>query len=152
MKPLLALLLPALLVAFACEDTSPPIPCREIPPNGCPSSTADACSDPTCLNVYDCVDGVWKFDHVCPPKDGGAMIDATQGPPLDATAFDAPPGAFGGPGCADLQMPDCPVGTALECTSAACCGCEDLFVCSGGGWAPWGTCSAEGGVQPVGGG
>ena len=39
----------------------------------------------------------------------------------------APFGAFGGPGCADLEPPDCPLGLALSCN--ACCGCEDLFVC-----------------------
>lgn len=54
-------------------------------------------------------------------------------------------GAFGGPGCVDLQMPDCPLGVALTCPSG-CCGCEDLFVCKNGGWDLWGSCGVDGAV------
>ena len=139
----------ALACLFSCEDTSPPLPCVDmIPPGGCPTSSADdVCMDPACLNAYDCVAGKWKLNHACPPKplvDGGPDAMLT---PFDAAGFDAPPGAFGGPGCPDLQLPDCPVGIAIACSSQDCCGCGDLFVCMGGGWTAWGTCSADGGVR-----
>jgi hypothetical protein len=53
-------------------------------------------------------------------------------------------GAFGGPGCVDLQAPDCPLGLAISCPNG-CCGCEDLFVCRNGGWNLWGQC-VDGGI------
>ena len=139
-------------VAFACNDGTPDTPCREIPPDGCPAYGSKTCDDPSCFNIFQCVLGEWSYDHACPAHDGDASFDAQ--PPLDAhrgsqlidaSGIDAPPGAGGGPGCADLQMPDCPLALALACSSGDCCGCDSLFVCEGGGWTAWGSC-ADGGV------
>jgi hypothetical protein len=149
---LLALALPWVAVA-ACSDM-PPADCRDIPAAGCPvDNGADACEDPTCAAVYTCQNGGWVLDHACPGyvpdagADGGdAGAEAASG---NDAAIDAPPGAYGGPGCTDLQPPDCSLGTAISCAGAAdCCGCIDLFVCVDGGWDPWGSCVDGGIVGP----
>jgi hypothetical protein len=149
--------------AADCEDGSPALPCVNAPPGGCPADDgADVCADPSCDAVYACQDGRWVFDRACsaPRPDGGVesgalQRDATPGPDAagspDATApsadaavdaaIDAPPGAFGGPGCVALQPPDCSLGVALSCgAGAACCGCDQFFVCADGGWNVWGDC------------
>jgi hypothetical protein len=157
MKKRLYFLLPALAVVLflACEDTSPGVPCHDIPPGGCPNDQGDPCPDPGCSAAYDCVSGQWKLDHSCNKPDGGAPADgapeASLGPFDAERSIDAPPGAFGGPGCPDLQMPDCPLGNALECGSG-CCGCGDLWVCINGGWNAWGTCSDDAGIHVQAGG
>jgi hypothetical protein len=97
-------------------------------------------------------DGSWVFDHACPTRpDAGhdAALDAMDG--SVATLRDVEvdvPGANGGPGCADLEPPDCPLALALACGSAGCCGCEELFVCKDGGWSSWGTCTGSGIIAP----
>lgn len=137
-------LVASLAVAVACQDEVNDQTCSNVPPGGCPLSHGVACDDPSCQAAYACErGGVWRFDHACPPHDGGpdAERDAppdTGRPPRDAAAFDVPPGANGGPGCVDLEPPDCPLGVALSCTD--CCGCEDLFVCTNGSWNAWGAC------------
>ena len=144
---LVALGAAAASLAGGCSDVSPPIACRDIPDGGCPIQGGVSCQDPSCAALYSCnnVDGGWTFVKTCPPSDGNVQ-DTNIPPPNDAGYdIDAPPGAFGGPGCIDLQPPDCPLGTALSCSSG-CCGCEDLYVCDDGGWDPWGTCSADAGV------
>jgi hypothetical protein len=73
--------------------------------------------------------------------DGSDLPDAAD------ASIDAPPGAYGGPGCGALQSPDCSLGFALACPSG-CCDCEDLFVCENGGWNAWGSCTLEAGIQP----
>jgi hypothetical protein len=137
----------------ACRDAPPPAQCQDIPTAGCPEDNgADACSDVTCAAVYACQDGTWVFRRTCPDY----SADAAQRPeaaPIDADStgdagIDAPAGASGGPGCADLQAPDCSLGAALACGGVqACCGCVDLYVCSDGGWDLWGAC-VDGGVTP----
>jgi hypothetical protein len=147
---LLVLMTLAVLVAGACDTTPVPAACTDIPDGGCPEDNgATVCVDPTCDAVYACSNGKWVFVQKCPPHpdDAGAPVEAS---PTDATvpdvAFDAPPGSFGGPGCTDLETPDCSVGTALACVSTAdCCGCQDLWVCQNAGWVLWGTC-ADGGL------
>ena len=136
----------------ACSDVPTPVPCTDVPAGGCPSGGGVACDDPTCDAVYTCANGAWSFDHTCPSREGGAF-DAGDGdagdaggPTLRDAGFDVPPGASGGPGCPDLQPPDCPLGTALACPSNSCCGCEDLFVCQGGIWSPWGLCGDGGAI------
>ena len=79
-------------------------------------------------------------DYVC--KAGYCVSD------LANSCIDAPPGAFGGPGCGDLLEPDGALGVALAC-GASCCGCEDLFVCENGGWELWGTCGDAGPEQSI---
>jgi hypothetical protein len=149
-KGLVAWCLPWLVVA-ACSDTPPPAQCHDIPAAGCPvDNGADACRDPTCAAVYTCQNGSWVFDHACPgysPDAAPGAVDAgSEAAPANDAAIDAPPGAYGGPGCEDLQPPDCSLGTALACGAAAdCCGCVDLFVCNDGGWDPWGSCQ-DGGI------
>jgi hypothetical protein len=144
----IALVLSALLaIAFACSEGSTAAPCTDIPLGGCPISRGVACDDPACEAVYACRPGnVWELQKRCPPSDGGGLRDAfvPPEPPIDA-AFDAPPGAFGGPGCESLQSPDCALGVVLACPNG-CCGCEDLFVCENGGWTLWGTCG-DGGIS-----
>jgi hypothetical protein len=132
--------------AGGCDDQAPAVQCRNIPDGGCPTQGGVACDDPACAAAYTCgADGGWILDHVCPPQDAAAPDAGLDAPsPSDAGYdIDAPPGAFGGPGCVTLQPPDCPLGTALVCSSG-CCGCEDLFVCDDGGWNPWGTCTDAG--------
>jgi hypothetical protein len=145
------------IVSGACADDGTPQPCTGIPEGGCPLSHGVACEDPACRAVYFCLpNNVWQLDQLCPPLEGGArdadipdasVADHDAGSPLPSAsdaAIDAPPGAFGGPGCEELQMPDCSVGLALAC-GGGCCGCEDLFVCNQGGWDLWGACR-DGGV------
>jgi len=144
----------ALLVAVACDNPPTPVACTDIPDGGCPQDNgASVCSgDHSCNAVYDCVDGKWVLDTTCPPHPHDASTDASEAGDANTTPedvhIDAPPGSFGGPGCADLEVPDCSVGTALLCAGAiGCCGCEDLWVCQGGGWVSWGTCG-DAGVMP----
>ena len=139
-----------LALALACDSTPPPITCYGIPPNGCPDQGSATCTDPTCAAVYECqADGGWALAYSCPPPEGGAPdADAGSDAPVIRDSgwdIDAPPGAFGGPGCIDLQQPDCPLGTVLIC-NAQCCGCESLFVCADGGWDFWGVCTDAGPV------
>jgi hypothetical protein len=140
----------AACLALSCEDTSPPVPCVNAPPGGCPEDFgANVCEDPSCHAVYVCKDGNWVFDRTCGARDGAAEASS----PADAAILtreaggsdggsleiDAPLGAFGGPGCISLQEPDCPLGVALACSD--CCGCQDLYVCADGGWNQWGVCA-----------
>ena len=134
----------------ACDDGPVPEPCTNIPAGGCPRSRGVACQDPACEAVYLCrPNDVWELYERCPSRDAGAREDAdvedadASAPAFDAS-IDAPPGAFGGPGCEALQSPDCALGIALSC-GPGCCGCEDLYVCEDRGWTLWGTC-ADGGV------
>ena len=145
----------ALLVvsASSCQDqTVVPQPCTNIPEGGCPIARGVSCDDPMCEAVYACREGnVWELMKRCPVREAGAGTDAAT--PKDAEALldasiDAPPGAFGGPGCASLVAPDCSLGLALSC-GATCCGCEDLFVCEDGGWTFWGTCGDAGPKQSI---
>jgi hypothetical protein len=146
----------SLLLAFAApsamscaDEPAPEPPCADIPRGGCPLGRGASCDDPTCLAVYACRAGnVWELDHACPLRDAADARadagDASADAPLEATPTldagpDAPAGASGGPGCGALQAPDCSLGFALACP-AGCCGCEDLFVCEGGGWTYWSTC------------
>jgi hypothetical protein len=144
----------ALLAAASCDDAPADRPCSDIPPGGCPLSHGVACEDPSCEAIYACRQGnVWELAERCPAREAGAPVavdasvdgaDASPPPPKDA-AIDAPPGAWGGPGCPSLQAPDCSLGLALACPSG-CCGCEDLFVCENAGWTLWGTCG-DGGID-----
>ena len=148
----LALALVGLGLFAACNEASVATPCSDIPEGGCPRSRGVACADPACEAVYLCrPNNVWELEQRCPPRTGapaasladGGEADASAPIPADA-APDAPPGAFGGPGCPGLQAPECALGLALVC-GTGCCGCEDLFVCEDDGWTLWGTC-ADGGV------
>jgi hypothetical protein len=135
----------------ACTDTRPPSSCGSVPPNGCPEDFgADVCQDPSCNATYACDDGRWSFVRMCGARDVtnavGPAMDATEkdwdsGETADAPRIDGPPGASGGPACVPLQAPDCPLAIAASCApSLDCCGCGDLFVCTDGGWDPWGRC------------
>jgi hypothetical protein len=141
----------ALAGAAACDDGAPATPCVNVPENGCPAvDGVDVCAtDVTCPAVYQCQNGNWVLAQTCPPRaDAGsdAAADAGHHTTASDADIDAPPGAFGGPGCVDLQMPDCDLGAALVCGGASdCCGCQSLFVCQNGGWTPWGQC-VDGGV------
>lgn len=130
---------------FACDGEKIDISCKEIPDGGCPrSGDADLCTvDPTCQAVYACSDTQWTLVTTCGPR---PLVDASRTetdapPPSDASFFDGPlpDGAFGGPGCLDLQAPDCSLGLAATC-GQGCCGCEDLFVCKSGVWTAYGAC------------
>lgn len=137
-----------LALAIACSDDPVPESCTDIPAGGCPRARGLACEDPTCQAVYLCrPNNVWELEETCPPRDAsvpvGDPIDASLPPVVDAS-IDAPAGAFGGPGCEELQAPDCSLGYALAC-GTSCCGCEDLYVCESGGWTLWGSCR-EGGI------
>jgi hypothetical protein len=139
----------AAVAVASCNDVPQGQTCKNIPDGGCPLSYGVACDDPACMAAYACnPDGTWTLDHACPPGEGGAL-DAAQpdrvAPPLRDANVDAPPGAYGGAGCTELQPPDCSLGSALACPSNSCCGCEDLFVCSKGNWNLWGQCG-DGGV------
>lgn len=144
-----------LALAAGCQASVAQSPCKDVPAGGCPLSHGQACDDPACEAAYACnPDGTWTLDHACARTDAGldASIDAegdardASMAPTDAT-IDAPPGASGGPGCAPLQAPDCPLATGLACPQG-CCDCEDLFVCANGGWTSWGTCSLDAGIKP----
>lgn len=139
-----------LMAILSCQnDVGPFQPCTNIPAGGCPLSNGLACDDPSCQAVYLCMpDRTWQLDHACPARDAAPDVAA---PPADASVpFDAtdelPPGASGGPGCGALEPPDCPLSLGAACPSG-CCGCEDLFVCQGGGWNAWGSCG-EAGLVP----
>jgi hypothetical protein len=134
-----------------CNNDPFPPACTDVPDGGCPlDNGASVCSDPTCNAAYACDNGKWVLAQVCPahPIEAGPSKDAED--ELDAVgapdvSFDAPAGSYGGPGCEDLQTPDCSVGTALACASSPdCCGCEDLWVCISGGWTLWGSCGDAG--------
>jgi hypothetical protein len=135
-------------IIVACDGGSLIASCHDIPDGGCPQQGGVECQDPTCAAAYTCqADGGWSFAYACPAQDSGPPDVAPDTPVLDAGYdIDAPPGAFGGPGCTDLEPPDCPLGEALIC-SAGCCGCIDLFVCDDGGWDPWGACTDAGPTQ-----
>lgn len=156
-------LLPLALVAvaLACNNgTQIDHPCSNIPEGGCPLADGLSCDDPICEAVYLCrQNNVWELQKQCParaPSDAATVTDAAAGD-ADASdaegirdaSIDAPPGAFGGPGCQDLQLGDCALGVALSCASS-CCGCEDLFVCTSGAWSYWGYCGANGPVYAPG--
>jgi hypothetical protein len=143
----------AILAFASCDDGSnPDEPCTGIPEGGCPLSHGVACDDPACEAAYACHPGnVWTLDHVCPAHEGGvdaseASADVEAAAPFDAS-IDAPPGAFGGPGCPSLEPPDCMLGFALSCPNG-CCDCQDLYVCQNEGWTLWGSCSDDGGIHP----
>ncbi|HEY1696343.1 MAG TPA: hypothetical protein VGG39_29465 [Polyangiaceae bacterium] len=142
----------ALEVLGACKDTPPPPTCTDLAPPACPEDNgADVCQDPTCASVYSCQDGSWVFLHDCSSYDPEAGVHPAEageaGPEFDANV-DAPPGAYGGPGCVDLENPDCPLGTGIACVnSPGCCDCEDLYVCDDGAWDLWGECSDAGLVR-----
>jgi hypothetical protein len=147
------------LALLSCSDTPPPLACKDLAPPACPSdSDADVCADLTCASVYECDDGQWVFVQNCPnssPEAGVHPADAsTEGAPKTPDAEpDAPAGAYGGPGCTDLELPDCSLGTALGCASTPdCCGCQDVYVCANGGWNLWGACTDGGVVAANGGG
>ena len=142
----------ALAAVLSCSDAPTADPCRDIPDGGCPLSYGVACQDPACDAVYACLPNrVWQLDHTCPPHEAGAPHeagvdggDAADDAPAEGSlsfdaSIDAPPGAGGGPGCEDLQAPDCSLALALACPKG-CCGCEDLFVCQNGGWYYYATC------------
>lgn len=133
------------LLAAACQrDLSPQQPCRDIPEGGCPAYD-NACMDPTCFTLYSCgPDDQWQVDQVCPAKEAGAPVDAGSSDAssnLGDSGYLNVPGALGGPGCQDLQTPDCALGVAAACTSNDCCDCQDLYVCDNGGWNLWGECA-----------
>jgi hypothetical protein len=151
-----AIALAAVVVAACNGDIPQPIACHDIPDGGCPLGYGDPCTDPTCATAYQCDDtsGAWVLDHACPahpdagqdaePRpDAGDAADTGAARDVDVDV----PGANGGPGCADLEPPDCPLGVAASCPGTDCCGCEDLFVCVNGGWDPWGYCG-DGGITP----
>jgi hypothetical protein len=142
------------LLLAACKDTPPPAQCGNLAAPACPEDNgADVCSDPTCASVYACQSGTWSFLKDCPaydPEAGAHPIeagdDASSAPDV---SIDAPPGAYGGPGCIDLQNPDCALGTAISCGgSAGCCDCQDLYVCQNGSWVTWGACT-DAGIVPT---
>jgi len=147
------LLLPALVVVLAaCEDGATPRECTDIPQGGCPLARGVSCQDLTCQAVYLCrPNNVWELHEYCPARDGEAPREASvpeeaaPPPPSFDASIDAPPGAYGGPGCQPLQSPECSLGLGLSC-GAGCCGCEDLYICENGGWSLWGVCG-DGGVQ-----
>lgn len=131
---------------FACDGEKIDVTCDQIPDGGCPASgDADLCTaDPTCAAVYTCTDKRWIRLTTCAARpsepDAAPAVDASSS--KDASAFDGslPEGAWGGPGCLDLQLPDCSLGLASTCGGKSCCDCEDVFVCSGGAWALYGSC------------
>ncbi|MGH7294381.1 MAG: hypothetical protein ACRELB_05600 [Polyangiaceae bacterium] len=142
------------LVLAACKDTPPPAACGDLPRPACPEDNgADVCSDVICASVYACNDGHWTFVASCPGYDPDAAanqgVKTPEGGAGADVSIDAPPGAFGGPGCIDLESPDCALGTALACSGTpGCCDCEDLYVCEDGGWALWGQCG-DAGIEPA---
>jgi hypothetical protein len=143
----------AVVAAPACSDPPEPTTCTNIPDGGCVVDyDADYCMDPTCDGLYTCsASGAWVQVGTCPahPIEAGPDVgDAGDGSTVrDVNLADVPQGAFGGPGCVDLEMPDCDLGVALLCTSSDCCGCQDLYVCVDMNWNLWGECT-EAGVVP----
>jgi hypothetical protein len=144
---------------FACGDSvAESRSCNAIPQGGCPARAGqDPCADLACAAVYTCAaDRRWVRSRACASiAEADASVSGSgeralpdAQPVLDTGMVDgAPPGASGGPGCAPLQAPDCALAVALAC-SAGCCGCEDLFVCTAGGWSAWGNCAA-GSINPL---
>jgi hypothetical protein len=140
----------AFLVAAGCSQGDPiATPCHDIPANGCPLADNDTdCSDPCCAAMYACTDGKFTLDHACAGFkgcDAGAPSIADASEPCDVSGIDAPPGASGGQGCGDLELPDCPLGVALGCGLNPCLICETFFVCESGGWVRWAECAPDGG-------
>jgi hypothetical protein len=141
------------LLAAACKDTPPPAECGGLDPPACPEDNgADVCSDPTCASVYQCDNGNWTFLEKCPDYNPEAGVHPYEAGPDSSPDFDvdidAPAGANGGPGCVDLENPDCSLGEGIACVdSPGCCDCQDLYVCDDGGWVPWGECTDGGLVQ-----
>ena len=142
----------AVAIAAACQDDlAVPQPCTNIPAGGCPINGSQECTDPTCEAVYACkADRTWSLERVCPVHDAG-LVDAA---PVEAAALSSVrdastdvAGSSGGPGCPNLQPPDCSLGAGLACPPTMCCGCEDLFVCTAGSWNAWGTCN-KGTITP----
>jgi hypothetical protein len=143
-----------LLAAPACRNPPVAAVCKDLAPPACPADDdADVCVDVECASVYACDGGSWTLVATCPgysAEAGVHPVEAGADTSLFDAPFDAPPGAFGGPGCVDLEMPDCSLGTALACAGTAdCCGCVDLYVCDSGGWEPWGEC-VDGGITTKG--
>lgn len=143
-------MLVAVSAFVACDDAGIVTPkCGEIPTGGCPVGRGDPCLDGTCRAAHRCeTDGVWHLVKTCDgyvEPDASSTDAADAATVVDAPFVDAPPGAFGGPGCPLLEAPDCPLGTALACSSG-CCGCEDLFVCRANAWDFVGTCDVDAGV------
>ncbi len=139
------------LSTVACQLSSEEEPCLNIPDGGCPGVDPTNCLDVTCAAIYTCQpNGTWVEAVVCPAREAGVDATADVTPPVETGApRDASidvPGAFGGPGCTDLEDPDCPLGMALAC-GPGCCGCSDLYVCQDGGWLLWGEC-LDGGAEP----
>lgn len=127
----------------ACDPVPQAERCTNIPPGGCPKSKASTCNDPSCEAIYLCnPDNTWTLAFTCGARDAAADAPAARdaAPAIRDADVDAPPGAYGGPGCAALEAPDCTLGTVLDCPANSCCGCEDLFVCEGGNWHWWGYC------------
>jgi hypothetical protein len=139
-----------LWLPVACDDPPTPKPCVDVPDGGCPEDNGAAvCQDPSCNAVYACIDGGWSLQQVCPPHPHDASPPpadvAEAGAPFDAS-IDVPAGGYGGPGCPDLELPDCTAAEGLACVqSPGCCGCVDLWVCDNGGWNVWGEC-VNGGI------
>ncbi len=139
------------LVVACQQDLTVQQPCRGIPDGGCPAYD-NACSDPACSATYSCApDDTWQLEQICPaheagaPADDAGVVDAATATG-DASALLNVPGATGGPGCEDLQVPDCALGVAAACGNG-CCDCQDLYVCDNGGWDLWGTCGDTGIVE-----
>ena len=164
---MLALAAAALGLALACSDPLIESYCMGIPQGGCPSNQPSTCAhdagpdgesgDPSCAALYthspSCV---WTLVQTCPgyvpPKDATAASDAHDAADdvhleLRDAGFVLPDGAGGGDGCVDLESPDCPLELAVACGGTSCCGCETLYVCSGGGWNTWGQC-VDGRIVP----
>ena len=140
-------LLICLLVSISCaQDIVVTQPCRNIPQGGCPWTVEDPCLDVACTAIYTCSASQWTLERQCSNDGGMADISVSDGSAdhglqwLHDANIDARPGAYGGPGCIDLEAPDCSLGLALAC-GVGCCGCEDLYICEGGGWQFWGACS-----------
>jgi hypothetical protein len=153
-------------LAFACNDPILDTYCMGIPAGGCPSDNPSTCvhdagpdgfsGDPTCVAIYSHTPNcVWTLVQTCPgyvaPHDAGTDAHDAGGN-NDAARRDAgfkiPDGAGGGPDCADLESPDCPLDLALVC-GASCCGCQTLYVCQNDGWNVWGQCGDGGELVPA---
>lgn len=151
MKTMTGWVILACVLCCACDSVPTETPCHDVPDGGCPlDNGANVCMDPTCNAAYACIDGGWILEHVCPPQphDGSSPppVDAGEGGSTFDASIDVPPGGNGGPGCTDLQMPDCTAAEGVACVNmTACCGCTDLYVCDDGGWNLWGEC-VDGGI------
>ena len=147
----------AALIVVACQGTLiAPTDCGVIPAGGCidKGGTVDQCGDPACTALYSCagdsptaLTGVWVHGRDCPARPAPVAVDSgTEDAAPDASPrsdaglpSDLPPGAFGGPDCVSLEIPDCALAVGYGCPTD-CCGCEELFVCKAGGWDSWGSC------------